>query len=114
MSPPSSVLKSKPSKLQETSMKQVAGEASDFCLIHVAFLLCFFFNPENGGSMFSRMSVGFQRTTQRYMPEDRILHNSYEDLKSYAKETECTEKRMGSLRANFYKGASEEDTPSFL
>jgi hypothetical protein len=29
-------------------------------------------------------------------------------------EPEYTWKRMGKLRANFHKGASEEDTPSFL
>jgi hypothetical protein len=29
-------------------------------------------------------------------------------------ETEHTEKRIGRVRANFYKGASEEDAPSFL
>jgi hypothetical protein len=84
MSPPSSGLKSKPSKLQETSMKQAAGEPSDVCLIRVGFLFGFFLNPENGGICFSEMSAGFQRTTQRCIPEDRILHNSYEDLKSYA------------------------------
>jgi hypothetical protein len=32
----------------------------------------------------SEMSVGFQRTTRRYIPEERALHNHlYENLKSY-------------------------------
>jgi hypothetical protein len=32
----------------------------------------------------SETSVGFQRTTRRYIPEDRTLHKHYcENLKSY-------------------------------
>jgi hypothetical protein len=73
MSPPLSGLKSKPSKLQETNMKQVAGEASDFCLTHVGFLLGFFFNPENGGSMFFR-NVGWLSTD--YSALYPRIHNS--------------------------------------
>jgi hypothetical protein len=48
MPTPSSGLKNKPGKLQEASMKKVAGEISDFCLIHADFLLRFFLSLEGG------------------------------------------------------------------
>jgi hypothetical protein len=43
MSPPSSGLRKKLSKQQETNMEQAGGETSAFCLIHAGFLLGFFF-----------------------------------------------------------------------
>jgi hypothetical protein len=41
-------------------------------LLHVGFL-SLFFDPEYGSS--SETSADFQRTTRRYIPEDRTLHN---------------------------------------
>jgi hypothetical protein len=41
-------------------------------LLHVGFLLSLFFDRENGGDVF--LSVYFEGTTLRYIPEDRTLH----------------------------------------
>jgi hypothetical protein len=37
---------------------------------HADFLLSLFFDPEDGDDLFLRTSVGFQRTTRRYIPEE--------------------------------------------
>jgi hypothetical protein len=51
---------------------------ADFCicyLFHAGFLLDLIFEPEDGDSMLLRkVSVDFQRSTRRYIPEDRNLH----------------------------------------
>jgi hypothetical protein len=42
------------------------------------------FEPEDGGDIYPKTSVDFHRTTRRYIPEDRTLHNHrYKNLKSY-------------------------------
>jgi hypothetical protein len=59
---------------EEISMKQAASRA--------AFLLGLFLDSEDTCS--SETSVDFQRTTRRYIPEDRIVYNQRsENLKSY-------------------------------
>jgi hypothetical protein len=43
-----------------------------------------FIVSEDGGDIFHEMSVEFQQTTWRYIPENRTLHNHRcENLKSY-------------------------------
>jgi hypothetical protein len=41
--------------------------------IHAGFFLGLFFNHEDGGDLFPRNVVEFQRTTRRYIPEDTTL-----------------------------------------
>jgi hypothetical protein len=48
-------------------------------LLHVGFLLCLFF----GATWSSETSVGFQRTTWCYIPEDKTLENHYSPLLSH-------------------------------
>jgi hypothetical protein len=42
---------------------------------HAGFLLSLFFDPGDGGDMCLR-NVGWQRTTRRYIPEDRTLETN--------------------------------------
>jgi hypothetical protein len=42
-------------------------------MLHAGFLLGF--NSEDGGDIFLRKSVDFQRATWRYIPEDETLYN---------------------------------------
>jgi hypothetical protein len=66
ISPPSSGSKNKRNKVSVTSF-------------HACFLIGTLFDPEDGWK-----SVDFQRTTRRYIPENRTLHNHLcENLKSY-------------------------------
>jgi hypothetical protein len=52
--------------------------------LDASFLLSLFFYPEDGGLCSFETSVEFRRTTGRYIPEDRTLHNHrWENLKSY-------------------------------
>jgi hypothetical protein len=53
------------------SKKQVASTAC--YLFHAGFLLGLLFDPENGGHMLLRNVGWFQRTTRRYVSEDRTL-----------------------------------------
>jgi hypothetical protein len=61
MSPPSSVLKNKPHKKPARNSER----ASACYLLHAGFLLGFFFDLEDGGDMFLRIVVVFQRTTPK-------------------------------------------------
>jgi hypothetical protein len=42
-------------------------------LLHANFLLCLFFDPEDGGNMFLQ-NISFPRPTRRHIPDDRTLH----------------------------------------
>jgi hypothetical protein len=56
-------------------------------------------DPEMEATCSSETSVDFQRTTRRYIPEERILHNSRcENLKSYRGVLLC----VGNVTANPY------------
>jgi hypothetical protein len=61
MSPASSESNNKPSKELATCF-------------HAGFLLNLFFDPEDGGNIFLKMSVDFQWTTSHYIPEDGTLY----------------------------------------
>jgi hypothetical protein len=43
-------------------------------LLLAGFLPCLLFNLEDENGMVSEISVDFQRTTRRYIPEDETLH----------------------------------------
>jgi hypothetical protein len=43
--------------------------------LHARFLVGLFFNPKDGGAILVRKSIDFQRTTRRYIPEGRTLHD---------------------------------------
>jgi hypothetical protein len=65
--------------------KQETGEKALLATcFHIAFFFGLFFVLKIEGTCSFEMSAGFQRTTRRYNPEDRALHNhSCENLKSY-------------------------------
>jgi hypothetical protein len=44
-------------------------------LLNAGFMFGIFFGPEDGGDMFFRKSVDFQRSTWHCIPEDRGLHS---------------------------------------
>jgi hypothetical protein len=46
-------------------------------LLHAGLLLGLFLNPEDGGNICLRNVDDFQRTTRRYIPEDRTPEMSY-------------------------------------
>jgi hypothetical protein len=73
MLPPSAGSKNKPRALLATSITLISFLAYSFTLKMEA-------------ACSSETSVDTQRTTRRYIPEDRTLHNHrYENLKSYKK-----------------------------
>jgi hypothetical protein len=74
MSPPSSQLKNKPSRALALLLARFMQIS---CLAYSVTV-------KMGATYSSEMSVDFQRTTWRYIPEDRTLHNHRcENLKSY-------------------------------
>jgi hypothetical protein len=58
-------------------------QSSAWYLLHAGFLLGLFFDPEDGGDMFLRTLVDYQRTTQHYIPEDRTLQNCSQSSSSF-------------------------------
>jgi hypothetical protein len=80
MSPPSSESKNKYSR-NEREGGSSAELATCFALVS---WLTYFSTLRMEATCSSETSVDFQRTTRRYIPEDRTLHNHlYENLKSY-------------------------------
>jgi hypothetical protein len=64
------------------SKRQALGSAC--YLLHAGFLFGLLFDSEDGGDMSLRNVVWLQQTTQRYLPEDRTVHNHLcENPKSY-------------------------------
>jgi hypothetical protein len=62
-------------------VKQVGSAC---CPFHAGFLFGLFFDSEDGGDIFLRNIVDYQRTTWRYIPEDSTLRsNRCYNLKSY-------------------------------
>jgi hypothetical protein len=61
----------------------ITSKVSVFILLHAGFLLGLHLDPEDGGNIFVR-NVGFHRTVQRHIHEDRTLHNHRsENARSY-------------------------------
>jgi hypothetical protein len=46
------------------------------CLLHADLWLGLFFDPEDEDEISSELSGDFQRTTWRYFPDDRSLHDN--------------------------------------
>jgi hypothetical protein len=62
--------------------------SSACCLLHVGFLT--YSSTLKMETCSSETSAGFQRTTRRYTPEERTLHNHRcENLKSYRSPSAC-------------------------
>jgi hypothetical protein len=61
-----------------------SGEMTACYKLHAGFMLGLFLAPKIAVTCSSEMSVDFQRTAGRCIPEDRTLHNfRCENLKSY-------------------------------
>jgi hypothetical protein len=67
MSPPSSGSRNKPRNHRERGGNRVA--------LHADFVFGLFSEPKDEEHVSSETSVDFQRTTRRYIPEDRNLHH---------------------------------------
>jgi hypothetical protein len=69
--------------------KKPAWSSSACYPLHAGILLGLFFDPEDVCDvLLPETSVELQRTTRRYIPEDRTLHNHRcENIKSYMKIT---------------------------